>query len=122
MLKKVIKYVDYDGNEREEAFYFNLTKAEVTELAVSVEGGLAKQIEKIVKEDDEKRIVETFKKIILSAYGEKSEDGKRFIKSEELRTAFSQTEAYSELFMELAQDADAAAAFINGVIPNVTSN
>lgn len=119
MLKKTIKYVDFDGNERIEDFYFNLTKAEVTEMEMSTEGGLARTLEKIVIEKDSKRIVEMFKDLILKAYGEKSIDGKRFIKNQEVRDSFAQTEAYSELFMELATDADAAAAFVNGIIPSL---
>lgn len=117
MLKKNIKYVDYDGNYRAEDFYFNLNKAEVIELQLGTVGGLTKTLEKIVQEKDTSRIIEYFKTIILKAYGEKSADGRRFIKSQELRDAFEQTEAYSELFMELASDAKMAAEFINGVLP-----
>lgn len=117
MLKKNIKYVDYDGNDRAEDFYFNLNKAEVIELQLGTVGGLTKTLEKIVQEKDASRIIEYFKTIILKAYGEKSADGRRFIKSQELRDAFEQTEAYSELFMELASDAKMAAEFINGVLP-----
>ncbi len=117
MLKKNIKYVDYDGNDRAEDFYFNLNKAEVIELQLGTVGGLTKTLEKIVQEKDTSRIIEYFKTIILKAYGEKSADGRRFIKSQELRDAFEQTEAYSELFMELASDAKMAAEFINGVLP-----
>jgi hypothetical protein len=119
MLKETIAYTDYDGNERKEDFYFNLTKAEVTEMEMSTEGGLTKTLQKIVNEKDAKRIIETFKDLILKAYGEKSPDGKRFIKNQELRDAFSQTEAYSELFMKLATNAEAAANFVNGIIPSV---
>ena len=117
MIKKTIKFVDYNGNEREEDFYFNLTKAELTEMELSTEGGMEQLICKIVSGQDNKKIVEMFKKIILKSYGEKSPDGRRFIKSQELSDAFSQTEAYSELFMELATDADAAAAFVKGIMP-----
>lgn len=117
MLKKNIKYVDYDGNERTEDFYFNLNKAEVIELQLGTVGGLTKTLEKIVQEKDASRIIEYFKTLILKAYGEKSADGRRFIKSQELRDAFEQTEAYSELFIELASDAKMAAEFINGVLP-----
>ena len=117
MLKKNIKYVDYDGNDRAEDFYFNLNKAEVIELQLGTVGGLTKTLEKIVQEKDTSRIIEYFKTIILKAYGEKSADGRRFIKSQELRDAFEQTEADSELFMELASDAKMAAEFINGVLP-----
>ena len=117
MIKKTINYVDYDGNERTEDFYFNLSKAELVEMNLSTEGGLESMIKKIVAERNFPRIVELFKKIILKAYGEKSPDGKRFVKSEELSNAFSQTEAYSNLFMELAGDAELAANFINGVVP-----
>ncbi len=117
MLKKTITYVDYDGNERTEDFYFNLSKAEIAEMELSAEGGLTKLIERIVAAQDGKKIVEIFKDLILRAYGEKSPDGKRFIKSPELRDAFAQTEAYSELFMELATNADASTAFVNGIVP-----
>ncbi len=117
MLKKNIKYVDYDGIDRAEDFYFNLNKAEIVELELGTTGGLTKTLEKIVQEKDNKRIVEYFKAIILKAYGEKSADGRRFIKSQELRDAFEQTEAYSELFMELSSNAKAAADFISGIVP-----
>ena len=117
MLKKSIKYTDYNGVERTEDFWFNLSKAEIMEMELSTTGGLAELIQKIVKEQDAPAIVKIFKDLILKTYGEKSPDGKRFIKSEEIALAFSQTEAYSNLFMELATDADAAAKFVNGIIP-----
>lgn len=117
MLKKTITYIDYDGNERTEDFYFNLSKAELVEMDASTTGGLAKMITKIVAEQDSKRIIEYFKNLVLKSYGEKSPDGRRFIKSAELSDAFSQTEAYSEIFMELATDAEAAAKFVNGIVP-----
>ena len=119
MLKKTMTYTDYNGNERTEDFYFNLSKAELAEMELSTDGGVEQSIRKIVNAKDNKKIVEEFKKLILKSYGEKSDDGKRFIKSKELSEAFSQTEAYSDLFMELATDADAAADFVNGIIPKV---
>ena len=118
MLKKTVTYVDYNGVERTEDFYFNLSKAEVTEMELSVEGGFSKMLEEIVKSNDNARIIELFKEMVLKAYGEKSADGRRFIKSKELSEAFSQTEAYSEIFMELALDEKAAAAFVNGIMPS----
>ena len=118
MLKKTIAYVDYDGNEREEDFYFNLTKAELTEMQLATTGGFQKMIENIIKTKDVPRIIEIFKKIILASYGEKSPDGRRFMKSQEITENFTQTEAYSKLFMELSTDADKAADFIAGVIPS----
>lgn len=119
MLKKTITYTDYNGVERTEDFYFNLSKAEVIEMEMSVSGGLMGMIDRVVSAQDTPSIVKIFKDLVLKAYGEKSPDGKRFVKSDELRTAFSQTEAYSTLFMELATDADAAANFVNGIIPAV---
>ena len=119
MLKKVITYTDYDGVERTETFHFNFTKAEVAEMEMSTEGGLAKKIEKIVEAKDQKEIIALFKEVVLSAYGEKTADGRRFVKSQEIRDAFAQTEAFSELFMELATNTDAAIAFLNGIIPQV---
>lgn len=117
MLKLIRTYNDYNGASRTEDFYFNLTQAEVTEMELSVDGGLVEMINRIVAAQDGKQIIAVFKDVILRAYGEKSPDGKRFIKSQELRDAFAQTEAYSDLFMELATDAEAAARFINGIIP-----
>lgn len=118
MLKKTITYQDYNGNEITEDFYFNLSKAEVTEMELSRTGGLSKYIERIVAAKDVPAIINEFKYLVLKSYGVKSEDGKRFIKSEELSQAFAQTEAYTELFVELVSDAEAAAKFVNGIIPN----
>lgn len=117
MIKKTITYTDYNGTERTEDFHFNLSKAEIMEMEMSTAGGLAEMIQNVVKAQDQPAIIKIFKELVLKAYGEKSADGKRFIKSEEIATAFSQTEAYSILFMELATDADAAAKFVNGVVP-----
>lgn len=118
MLKETITYPDYNGAQRTEDFYFNLTKAESMEMEMSTLGGLSEMIRKIVAAQDTPAIVKIFKELILKSYGEKSPDGKRFIKSEELSKAFSETEAYSVLFMKLATDADAAAKFVNGIVPN----
>ena len=117
MLKKTITYTDYNGLERKEDFYFNLSKAEIAEMEMSTEGGLAEMIKKVVDAKDQVAIIKIFKDLVLNSYGEKSTDGKRFVKSAELSTAFSQTEAYSIIFMELATDADKAAEFVNGIIP-----
>lgn len=117
MLKKVIKYTDYDGVEREEAFYFNLSKAELAEMEFSETGGMSKYIQKIINEKDQVRLAELFKEIVLMSYGEKSSDGKYFEKSEEISRRFSQTEAYSELYMELISSTDAVVNFINAVLP-----
>jgi hypothetical protein len=117
MLKKTITYKDYNDVERTEDFYFHLSKPEIAELELTTDGGLTDMIKKIVAAKDQASIIKIFKKFILQAYGVKSDDGKRFIKSEEISIAFSQTEAYSQLFMELATDADAAAKFFNAIIP-----
>ena len=117
MLKKTITYTDYDGNERTEDLYFNLSKAELMELEMSVDGGWAERMQKIVDAKDLPTLSRIFKDIILKSYGEKSADGRRFIKSERLSEAFAQTEAYSELFMELATNSDSATAFVNGILP-----
>lgn len=118
MLKKTITYTDYNGLERTEDFYFNLTKAEVMEMELSTTGGLTEMVSRIVAAKDTPAIVKVFKEMVLKAYGEKSPDGKHFIKSDEIRNAFAQTEAYSILFMELATDSDAAAKFFNAIIPS----
>ena len=117
MIKKTVTYVDYNGVERTEDFYFNLSKAEVAEMELSVEGGFSKMLEEIVASKDNVKIVSLFKQMVLKAYGEKSADGRRFIKSEEISKAFSETEAYSEIFMSLALNENEAAAFVNGIMP-----
>lgn len=117
MYKKTITYPDYNGEEIKEDFYFNLTKAEILEMQLEKEGGLAEKIQSIVDSKNVPELIKIFKELILRSYGKKSDDGKRFIKSPELSREFTQTEAYSELFMELATDSDAASAFINGIIP-----
>ena len=117
MIKKTITYTDYDGNERTEDFYFNLNKPELLEWQASEAGGLEKKIERLTKEQDIAKIIELMKDIIKKSYGVKSDDGKRFVKNEEVLNDFMQSEAYSELFMSLATDADAAAEFINGILP-----
>lgn len=119
MLKRTIAYSDYNGVERTEDFYFNLTKAELMEMEMSTTGGLTEMIQRIVAAQDAPAIMKVFKELILKAYGEKSADGKRFIKSQELSDGFAQTEAYSILFMELATNADAATKFINGIVPEI---
>lgn len=117
MLKKTIKFTDYNGVERTEDFFFNLTKAEIMKLEMGTTGGLAEAINEVIAKQDVPRILEIFEEIIAKAYGEKSADGRRFEKSAELSTAFMETEAYSELFMELVTDAEAANKFMEGIIP-----
>lgn len=118
MLKKIITYTDYNGVERTEPFYFNLSKAELMEMELGVTGGMTEMLNKIINTKDGPSLMKTFKEMIMKAYGVKSDDGKRLIKSEELSIAFTQTEAYSVLFMELITDDKAAADFVNGIIPN----
>lgn len=117
MLKKTIEYTDYNDVERKEDFYFNLTEAELMTMEMSTTGGLEETIQRIVSTRDIPSLVKIFQDLILKAYGQKSLDGKRFIKNDELRDEFTQTEAYSILFMELATDAEAAAKFIQGILP-----
>lgn len=118
MLKKTITYTDFNGVECTEDFYFNLTEAEIMEMQLTVEGGFGETIDRIVKAKNVPEITKIFKDLILKSYGEKSADGKRFMKTDEIRQGFAQTEAYSVLFMELAQNADAASDFINGIVPS----
>ena len=117
MLKRPITYTDFNDEEQTDVVYFNLSKSELLELELSSEGGLGNALTKIIEAKDHATLVEWFKKVILGAYGEKSADGKKFTKSDELRKEFSQTAAYEALFMELASSEDAAAAFINGIVP-----
>lgn len=117
MLKKTVTYEDFDGNQRTEDFYFNLTKAELTEMEMSLNGGLSQLLSKIIRENDERQIIEYFKKIVIDSYGQKSLDGRHFLKNDQIKQEFASSAAYSEIFMELATDAEKAAAFVNGLMP-----
>lgn len=117
MLEKEIKYVDYNGQERKETFMFHITEAELTEMELSTTGGFTSMVQKMIEAKDTPALIKLFKDIILKSYGVKSPDGRRFIKSEELSTEFSQTDAYTKLYMELVTDDKAAADFINRVVP-----
>lgn len=122
MVKETITYVDYNGVERTEDYFFNLNKAEVIEMELSSETSLADRLTTIVNAKNRPEIIKAFKDILFKAYGEKSEDGKRFIKSEELSIAFSQTPAYEQLFMKLATNDVYAADFINKIVPEVSES
>lgn len=117
MHKREITYEDFNGDTVTEIFYFNIAKSELVELEVEREGGFAKWLERLVETKDHKQIIEQFKRIVLLAYGQKSEDGKRFVKNDQLREEFSQTAAYETLFMELATNDDAAILFLKGALP-----
>jgi hypothetical protein len=110
-------YVDFNGNERTEDFYFNLTKAEVLDMEMGVSGGLAESINRLVQTQDQPAILQIFKDIVKKSYGVKSPDGRRFIKNEEVLNDFIQTEAFSNIYVRFATNADEAAKFINGIIP-----
>lgn len=117
MLKKTVTYEDFNEVERTEDFYFHFTEAELTDMNLDENGGLAEKLQKIIDSKDVKQIKDYFKWIVLKAYGEKSEDGRRFMKSEEISKAFEETQAYSDIWMELATDEKAAADFVNGIMP-----
>ena len=117
MLKKTFTYTDYNGVERTETHYFNLSKAELVDMEATTPGSLSEKLKRIVDGADGPEIMKFFKELIFKSYGIKSDDGRRFIKSKELSEGFAQTEAYSQIFMELATDADAAAKFVNGIVP-----
>lgn len=121
MLVQREKYIDFDGNEREENFYFNFTEAELAEMELSINGGLKNEIQRIIDSQDQTEVIKIFKSLLLKAYGVKSPDGKRFIKDEKLTKEFEQTNAYSQMFMRLAFDDEEAANWINAVVPNSIS-
>ncbi len=117
MLKKTIKFKDLDGNDVVEDFYFNLSKAEVTKMELSYPGGLAEYLKKVLETQNGAEIIVTFERFIKESYGKRSEDGRRFIKNPEVLAEFVDTDAYSEMFMELCTNADAGAEFVRGIMP-----
>ena len=120
MRKETITYTDYNNVTRTEDFFFNLNEAELTALQYGVDGGLKEMLERIVKSNDNKQIMACFHDLIAKSYGEKSPDGRRFVKSTELSEAFMQTEAYNELMLRFMTDANYSAEFINDVLADVT--
>jgi hypothetical protein len=117
MYRRTMTYTDYFGTERTEDVYFNLNQAELTKLQLSTQNGYVDMLQRLIDAKDGPAIMETFDKIIRMAYGEKSSDGRRFIKSEELSEAFTQTPMYEALYMELCTDAKAAAEFVKAILP-----
>ena len=118
MYKKTVTYTDYNDNERTEDFYFSFTKAELLDKQMSVAGGYATVIDNIAKTKDLPAMIKIFKELVMEAYGVKSDDGRRFVKSEELTREFMETPAFSEIYMGLVTDDEAAAEFINKVFPS----
>ena len=117
MLKKTITYRDFDDTERTEDFYFNLTKSEITEMELGINGGLDSMLDRVIKKKDGATIIKVFKDLILKSYGEKSLDGRKFEKSEKISEDFMHTPAYDVLFMELVTDAEKAAEFVKAIMP-----
>lgn len=116
MVKKTITYVDYNNVERTEDFYFNMNQAEILQLEMSVEGGWLEMVKRISSTQDAPAIMKVFRDVVNMSYGEKSADGRRFIKNPELTEAFIQTEAYSNLFVELITKPELFAEFMNQVV------
>lgn len=120
MYSMPIKYVDFDGNDREETFLFHLSPAELVDLEASYPGGMKKKLERALAKKDNVTIMAVFKRLVELSYGEKSDDGKRFMKSPEIWKEFSESNAYVELFMTLVTDAAAAQAFVDAVLPDMS--
>ena len=117
MLKITRKYEDFDGHEREEDFYFNLTKAELAEFRFSVNGGVEALLDGMIKAQDQKSMIEYAKRLVLMSYGEKSLDGREMLKNDAIREKFMSTQAYSDIFMDVATNDKFAADFIKGILP-----
>lgn len=117
MIKKTVTYKDFDGNERTEDFYFHLTEQELTEWELSVDGGLSGVLRRIVNSKDNKKLIEIFKDLLIRSYGVKTPDGRGFVKNKEVLNDFIYTQAFSDIYMELATDDKAASEFVNGIIP-----
>ena len=117
MIKKTVTYIDYNGVERTESFYFHFSQAEILDMEMGTEGGFAERIQRIIDAKDQTSLLKVIKNFVLDAYGEKSADGRRFIKSKEVKDAFVECPAYSEIYMELLTDDKVAAEFVNKVIP-----
>ena len=109
---------NFNGEEITRDYYFNLTEAEIVNMQLGKSGGLYDYLMTIINAKDQPNIIATLNKIVLEAYGEKSADGEYFVKTEEIKSKFKSTQAFSDIYMELAFDDVKAAAFINGILPN----
>ena len=117
MFKKTVTYKDYNNVERTETFHFHFSEAEILDMEMSVEGGFAERIQKIIDANEQTKLMQVIKQFVIDAYGVKSEDGKRFIKNETVKAEFLESPAYSKIWMELVTNDRMAADFINEVIP-----
>ena len=122
MIKKTVTYEDYNGETRTETFYFHFTEAEILDMEMSTEGGFAERIQRIIDAKDQSALMKLIKKVVIDAYGVKSPDGKRFIKNDEVKAAFLECPAYSDIFMDMVTDDKLAAEFVNGVVPKNMKN
>jgi hypothetical protein len=121
MIVKTVTYTDFNGNERTESFWFHLSRPELTEMLLGIDNNIETYIKTIIKSENYYELVKIFKKLLLEAYGEKSEDGRRFIKLPEKTKEFSESEAYSVLFTELTTNEEKASEFVNGLISKDTA-
>lgn len=117
MLKKTITYTDYNGQERTEDFYFNLSKSEIILLETTTPGGYTAMLQRIVDSKDNIELMKAFTDLIKRSYGVKSEDGKRFVKSEQALEDFVNSAAFDEMFTEFFTSDTAAADFAKGILP-----
>lgn len=117
MIKKTVTYKDLNGKERTETFYFHYFESEIMDMEMSEEGGLAERIQRIIDAKDQASLLKVIKKFVVDAYGIKSDDGRRFIKSQEVKDAFVECPAYSKIYMELLTNDELAAEFVNKVVP-----
>lgn len=117
MYVKELEYTDFNGVKRKEKFYFNLTKAEILDMELGKTGGLTEYIQKILEAQDTPAIMTLFKTLLLKSYGVKSDDGRRFVKNDQVREDFEQTQAFSDLYMLLALDDNEASKFVNSIVP-----
>ena len=117
MLKKTFQYTDFNGNEQEETFYFNLSKSEVIEYELQERAGMSTTLQRIVEERDNQKILAHFKDLVMKSVGRKSDDGRRFVKNDEIREDFLASPAYDEMFIWLMSEPGAGAEFVNNVLP-----
>ena len=120
VLKKTIRYTDFDGTSREEDLYFNLSEAELLEMAIHHDRGVegvAAYFKELGESKDPKLIIPAVKNMLLLAYGERSEDGRHFRKSPEITDDFVSSAAYQEMFMQMMSDRDTIMGFFKGALP-----
>ena len=116
MQKLTVQYQNWDGDLETEDLYFHLNIKELQEME-KWDVPLTKRIAKLTKTEDGTEAFELMRDIVEAAYGERSSDGKRFVKNPEVLKNFTQGLAYDEVILQFIDGTTDLAKFVEGLLP-----